>query len=421
MGVDHSTIALAPGRSSVRVASTATYNHGLIILDLEHMPGGICGTWPAFWLLGPNWPDSGEVDIIENVNSASTNQMTLHTNAGCSITNNGLSSGTILGTNCDVDASGNAGCSMATSNTESYGNGFNTANGGVYATEWTSNGIGIWFFPRSSIPSDIAAGTPNPSNWGLPLAEFSGGCDIDEHFVNQQIVFDTTFCGDWAGGVWSTDPVCSQKASTCVDYVMNNPADFTDAYWSINSLKVYQDNGAAASSSAVGTATSTSVVATATVTATYSLGSATSTFVTTFATSTSSYSSSVGTSSSAATSSSYSNTFFTSTPTSFSNTFFTSTPTSYSNTFTLSSTYTNTFFTSTSTSYSNTFFPPSSTFSNTFFTSTPTSYSNTFSSPSSTWTNTDSWSKSWTAPTGTSSWSSWGGGPGGNGGGHWVA
>ena len=47
MGVDNTTIAAAPGRSSVRLASTATYNHGLIILDLEHMPGGICGTWPA--------------------------------------------------------------------------------------------------------------------------------------------------------------------------------------------------------------------------------------------------------------------------------------------------------------------------------------------------------------------------------------
>lgn len=50
MGVDHSTIAQAPGRSSVRIASTATYNHGLIILDLEHMPGGICGTWPALYV-----------------------------------------------------------------------------------------------------------------------------------------------------------------------------------------------------------------------------------------------------------------------------------------------------------------------------------------------------------------------------------
>lgn len=47
MGVDHSSIAQSPGRSSVRLASKNSYNHGLIILDLEHMPGGICGTWPA--------------------------------------------------------------------------------------------------------------------------------------------------------------------------------------------------------------------------------------------------------------------------------------------------------------------------------------------------------------------------------------
>jgi hypothetical protein len=341
------------------------------------------------------------VDIIENVNSASTNQMTLHTDAGCTITNNGLSSGDILGTNCDVAATGNAGCSIATSNTASYGDGFNSANGGVYATEWTSSAISMWFFPRSAIPSDITSGSPDPSNWGMPMAEFSGGCDIDEHFMNQQIVFDTTFCGDWAGEVWSSDPVCSQKASTCVDYVTNNPQDFTDAYWAINSLKVYQENGAAASStasaSAISTVTSTSIVGTATVTpTTTSTSTSTYTFPTTFATSTS-YTFSFGASS---TISSFSNSFFTSTPTSFSNTFFTSTPTSFSNTF----------FTPSST-FSNTFFTPSSTFSNTFFTSTPTG---TFTFPAA----GSSWTSSWTQPTGTSSWSSWGGGQGGQGGGN---
>lgn len=47
MGVDHQNVASGSGRDSVRIASTKTYNHGLIILDLAHMPGGICGTWPA--------------------------------------------------------------------------------------------------------------------------------------------------------------------------------------------------------------------------------------------------------------------------------------------------------------------------------------------------------------------------------------
>lgn len=34
------------GRASVRLTSKKTYNHGLIVVDVEHMPVG-CGTWPA--------------------------------------------------------------------------------------------------------------------------------------------------------------------------------------------------------------------------------------------------------------------------------------------------------------------------------------------------------------------------------------
>ena len=47
MGVDHTNIASGSGRSSVRLTSKKSYNHGLIILDVAHMPGGVCGTWPA--------------------------------------------------------------------------------------------------------------------------------------------------------------------------------------------------------------------------------------------------------------------------------------------------------------------------------------------------------------------------------------
>lgn len=42
MGVD--TISEAPnGRGSVRVSSTKSYQHALVVADIVHMPGGICG------------------------------------------------------------------------------------------------------------------------------------------------------------------------------------------------------------------------------------------------------------------------------------------------------------------------------------------------------------------------------------------
>lgn len=55
IGVDSSNDT-PDGRPSVRLTSTKAYNHGLVILDLEHMPEG-CGTWPAFWMVGPDWPN----------------------------------------------------------------------------------------------------------------------------------------------------------------------------------------------------------------------------------------------------------------------------------------------------------------------------------------------------------------------------
>ncbi|KAL4917000.1 concanavalin A-like lectin/glucanase domain-containing protein [Aspergillus aurantiobrunneus] len=252
MGVDHTNVA-SSGRQSVRLSSTQTYHHGLFIMDLGHMPTG-CGTWPAFWILGPDWPNGGEVDIIESVNEATNNHMALHTSDGCSIDNSGFS-GNLLTSNCYVNApnqDNNAGCGIEAPTTDSAGTGFNAISGGVYATEWTAEAISIWFFPRSSIPSDISGGTPDPASWGTPTARFAGSCDIESHFTDMQIIFDVTFCGDWAGSVWGSG-TCSALGGSCQDYVSNNPAAFEEAYWDINSLRVYQDAAAAAKRAVQGT------------------------------------------------------------------------------------------------------------------------------------------------------------------------
>ena len=164
--------------------------------------------------------------------------MTLHTGAGCTISNSYGMSGTVDSTNCDVSDGDNEGCGITASSSQSYGAGLNSAGGGVYATEWTASTISIWFWPSGSAPSDVSGSNPNPAGWGTPAAMF-GGCDTSSHFKDMNIVFDTTFCGDWAGDAFSSDSTCSSKASSCEDYVANNPSAFTDAYWKVRSLKVY--------------------------------------------------------------------------------------------------------------------------------------------------------------------------------------
>ncbi|KAL5121201.1 hypothetical protein ACEQ8H_000669 [Pleosporales sp. CAS-2024a] len=245
-GVD-ATNKTPQGRPSVRISSKKAYDNGLIVLDVAHMPFG-CGTWPAFWTLGPHWPNGGEIDIIEGVNDATTNAMTLHTSPGCSIGHDThIFSGSVTTSNCDVKAQGqaqNAGCSIQDTSTQSYGAGLNQDGGAVFAMEWNSDGISIYRFARNAVPADALGDSPNPSAWGKPAARFAGACDIDKKFAAQQIVFDTTFCGQWAGdgNVWGKSS-CGKKAATCEEWVRNNPHAFTEAYWEINALKVYQTNG----------------------------------------------------------------------------------------------------------------------------------------------------------------------------------
>lgn len=241
IGVDSTNAYPSTGRPSVRLESKRTFQRGLFILDVAHMPAG-CGTWPAFWTLGSSagWPHAGEIDIIEGVNDATTNLMALHTTPGCAISGAG-GSGNVISRNCDVNAAGqspNQGCSISDARTTSYGTVLNSIGGGIFATEWNSAFIKVWFFPRGQAPADVFSSNPAPETWGTPAAVFQGACNIDEKFRDHRIIINTTFCGDWAGSVWAGSQ-CRTKASTCAEWVRNNPAAFREAYWRINSLKVW--------------------------------------------------------------------------------------------------------------------------------------------------------------------------------------
>ncbi|KAF3004276.1 hypothetical protein E8E13_008397 [Curvularia kusanoi] len=242
MGVD-TTSTLDPnsskGRKSVRIQSKRAYNQGLVIADFAHVPGSNCGSWPAFWMVGPNWPNQGEIDIYEGVHLNTYNQATLHTSTGCvpSVGAGGETGTRVANADCGAGGGFN-GCGVQSNSATSYGTAFNANGGGVYATLWTNSGIKVWYFASRDVPANIKNGNPDPSSWGTPIANFGPGCDYASKFKSLNIVFDITFCGDWAGGVWGQTS-CAKINPSCNAYVASQPQSFGDSYWLVNSVKVY--------------------------------------------------------------------------------------------------------------------------------------------------------------------------------------
>lgn len=249
------------GRKSIRLSSKQTINgNNLVVIDLEHMPttsgaSGLpqgCSVWPAFWTVGSDWPYNGEIDIIEYVNTDSNIKTTLHTSSGCDQSSEDQSSFTgYWGTgynnqqssNCDVNAPGqysNAGCGIiGPGNAVGASFNYNGVKGGVYAMEWTINQeIRTFYFPRYAVPWDLQTGNPQPDSWGKPYARFLLNDQVcpSWHFQNHKIIFDTTFCGDWAGATFN-DACHTQQQ--CWEFVKYNPQEFTEAYWLINAVTVY--------------------------------------------------------------------------------------------------------------------------------------------------------------------------------------
>ncbi|KAJ6511907.1 glycoside hydrolase family 16 protein [Mycena vitilis] len=236
-------------RSSVRISSNAQYNTGLFILDLNRAPWG-CGVWPAFCnsihastCMKTYTIRQGQVCLFEGVHDNEHNQVTWHTGPGCLLTLESNYTGTVVESNnapnlnCDGNIPGNAGCGITEWSKASYGPFFEAQGGGVFAMKWDETGIAVYSFYRSAIPHDITSGSPNPANWGVPVASLAPeACDPLTYFVNHSIIFELTrLPGDWAGNSYAT----SGCPGSCATRLMD-PSNFVNASWSINSLKVYK-------------------------------------------------------------------------------------------------------------------------------------------------------------------------------------
>ncbi|KAG5652003.1 hypothetical protein H0H81_006618 [Sphagnurus paluster] len=224
-------------RQSIRITTQASFTGGLVIMDAVHIPTG-CGVWPAFWTNGPNWPAGGEIDIVEGVNDYTNNQATIHTNPGCSLPTTNANvlaiSGTVVGgMDCGAAATGNQGCGIRASTSNSFGTGFNAIGGGTYAMQWDDSGISVFYFPRGSEPGDLTSDVPQPQTWGTPQARWPAST------------------GDWASGVWNSAGIpgqaqsCAQRTgySTCEAFVRANGAAMAQAYWEVQYVKIYQYQG----------------------------------------------------------------------------------------------------------------------------------------------------------------------------------
>ncbi|KAK0487139.1 glycoside hydrolase family 16 protein [Armillaria novae-zelandiae] len=230
MKVDNSsTVAYNYKRDTVRIASKDRYGVGSIWLaDMYHVPYG-CSVWPAWWSQAPDWPTGGWLYTPES---------------GCTQVDPVQSSTLINSTDCNYEANSNSGCVVTDPSKASYGANFASSQGGVFVTEYAETGISIWFFSRSSVPDTITSNssTIDTDALGTPVANWpNGGCNINEFFSAQSLIFDITLCGDFAGSASVFNETCSGTCYT--DYVIGSASYYDTAYFDVASVRVYSVNG----------------------------------------------------------------------------------------------------------------------------------------------------------------------------------
>jgi hypothetical protein len=211
-----------------------------VTASIQQPTGGL-GYWPAFWMLGPGqWPENGEIDIMEDVNSLSEVSGTIHCGTypgGPCNEPNGIGSGLRACSGCQ---SGYHTYTMILNRTNTasesitfYLDGnqyFSVSEGQVGTSTWQAA-----FDHNLSIIFDLAMGGGYPNGvcgCTTPTSSTASGGTMSVAYV---AAYTTTGSGGGGGGGNPTGPITGY-AGLCVDVRGANTANFTP-------VQVYTCNG----------------------------------------------------------------------------------------------------------------------------------------------------------------------------------
>jgi hypothetical protein len=208
-------------------------------------PANGLGYWPAFWMLGPGqWPENGEIDILEDVNALSEHSGTLHcgTDPGgpCNETN-GLGSG----------LQGCSGCQSGYHTYTAIVNRTNTSNESItwyldgnqfYSVSESQVGAATWQAAvdhNFTIIFDLAMGGGYPNGvcgCTSPSGSTTSGGTMSVAYV---AAYTTGGSGGGGGGTGGGGSQITGYGGLCLDDRSSSAADY-------NPVQVYTCNGSAA-------------------------------------------------------------------------------------------------------------------------------------------------------------------------------
>jgi hypothetical protein len=207
-------------------------------------PASGLGYWPAFWMLGPGqWPENGEVDIMEDVNALSEVAGTVHcgTDPGgpCNETN-GIGSGLRACSGCQTGYHTYTMIENRT-NTSNESITFYLDGSQYFSVSESQIGTSTWqaaFDHNLSIIFDLAMGGGFPNgvcNCTTPTSSTSSGATMSVQYVAAYTTSGSGGGGGGGGGTGTTGQVTGY-GGLCLDVRGASSADFTP-------VQVYTCNG----------------------------------------------------------------------------------------------------------------------------------------------------------------------------------